>query len=154
PVPGAELAPAHLALAHGRRVALRARARGTPRDERRSARAERGARLPRARASDGRDLARGVRGGALRAAPAAGRVGGADRRAQGRALDRVRPGRPVRVVVPSREREPARVRDGARTVRGVAARQADARDLPVPPPRAGLVAAPEAGVAARAGAAR
>src|SRR5262245_5075575 len=88
-LPGGQLAPAHLALAHARRPALRARAGPAPPGERRAARAERGAPL-RARASpDRRGLERAPRGGAVRAAPLAGRVRGLGQRAQGRALRRV-----------------------------------------------------------------
>ena len=54
-----------------------------------AARVDDGAALPGARAHDARDLGLGVRGRAVRCAPAARRAGGLDRLAQGRALRRL-----------------------------------------------------------------
>ena len=102
-------------------------------DERRACtRCNVAAALLRARADDGRARAERVRGGALRAAPAARRVGRLGRGAQGRAVrassgcSRCSPTRATRAAGAA-----ARTRAVLALVRARAARQADARDAPV-----------------------
>src|SRR5258706_485416 len=153
-LPRGQLASADLALAHARRVALRPRPRGAPRDQRATARRERGARVPGARGAHRHALARGVRCGAVRAAPAARRVGRLGRGAQGRALGLLRARGPVVVGALRARGDPRELLGLGRAVRRGAAREADARDVPVPVAGARRLAARAARVGARCLAAR
>jgi len=135
--PRGQLAPAHVALAHARRSALRPGARGPSRVERPPPRSERRAPVRGARRHDRGALAERLRGGDVRPPPPARRVRrmglGAEGRA-GRALLDARPRRlPALRPTARRRRLPAR-RCG---LRPRPAREADGGDAAAHPPAPG-----------------
>ena len=130
-----KLASAHLAVVHRGRGSLRARPGVAPRGEPRAARVQHPAAFRAARPQHPRRLEKFPRDGALRAAPAAGRVGGVGDRAQGTAHGALLPAgvprlrilraspddRPLLRRRRSLRRRPARQAPGGRAASGPAA---------------------------------
>ena len=147
------LASAHLALADGRRPGAEARqgpagpcpaGRGDAPGQRRAARGQCPAAVPGVAGNDGQPVAQRLRGGRLRGASAARRIGGLDHRAEGRAQRAVRPVGDwgLRLVRPRPERGSLPV--GGRRLDPGADGQTDVGDLAVAVPVVGLLAAREA----------
>ncbi len=136
-----QLAPAHLALAHARRHALRYESRRATRRERAAPRAERGARVRGVGAAHGRDGAQRAGRGAVRAAPAARRVGRVGLGAQGLAVCALCAARARGLAELGARAEPSRVRGGARVHGARSAREADAGVAAALAPGARLLAA-------------
>ena len=136
-----QLASADVALAPARRRAVRPRPRPAPPDERGHSPREHAPALRPAPRDDGSALPERFRGRPLCGAPAARRVGGLDRGAQGRAERAAVPAHPAGL---SRVRAAARaepLRRRGRALRAGAHGQADARHLAVRPPPPRLLAA-------------
>ena len=145
-----QLAPAHLALPHGRRAVLRPRAGPPPPRLRPPPRRERGPPLRLAPASHRVALEERRRGSALRRPSAPRRIGGLDLRAQGRPLHALLADRDVRLPGVGTSPRSGKVRTPRRSIHRRAAREAHGRDVALRAgPRRRLAARPARG--ARAG---